>query len=404
MPIILDSKKFYEKLDELKKDISRLEDKINFVSAGNQESVRSNSNIAFESEYKKLKRVYDAFADEQSKRLFSARMHLSLNDDWRFFYDELIEINRDIKKDDFISLIKKNKMVQKNKFILYGTQHVAKMMYDVFAKYNIKFSAICKEDDGFLFGEGRYISENTAFGVPLISEDELVKNHQDAKVILGIQLDYYAYHSLIKKGCRAENLYLLHLNTGLEYFDEDIFTPGENEVFVDGGVLDLETSINFVKWCKGKYDAIYAFEPDPACYSKCLEILKSGKLDAKKCRIQNVGLWSEPATLSFESDGAISRIDNSGSVKIAVTSLDEALKNVNNVTFIKLDIEGAELEALKGAKNIIAKFRPRLAVCIYHKWEDFLDIPVYIQSLVPDYKFYIRHYSTSVAETVLYCV
>ena len=181
--------------------------------------------------------------------------------------------------------------------------------------------------------------------------------------------------------------------------------PRENEVFVDGGVLDLSTSVNFVKWCKGNYDAIYAFEPDEVCYNNCVETLKhSLTLDSKKCHIQNVGLWSESTTLSFESDGAISRVEESGSVKIVVTSLDEALRNANNVTFIKMDIEGAELEALKGAKNIISRYRPRIAVSIYHKWEDCIDIPLYVQSLVPDYKFYIRHYSTSVAETVLYCV
>lgn len=69
-----------------------------------------------------------------------------------------------------------------------------------------------------------------------------------------------------------------------------------------------------------------------------------------------------------------------------------------------MDIEGAELQGLKGAKNIIVKNRPKLAICIYHKPEDILEIPLYLQSIVPDYKFYIRYYSNHDIETVLYAV
>jgi len=74
------------------------------------------------------------------------------------------------------------------------------------------------------------------------------------------------------------------------------------------------------------------------------------------------------------------------------------------VTYIKMDIEGAELNALKGAANTIKKNKPRLAICVYHKPEDILEIPVFLSELVPSYQFYLRHHSQYYIETVLYAV
>ena len=71
---------------------------------------------------------------------------------------------------------------------------------------------------------------------------------------------------------------------------------------------------------------------------------------------------------------------------------------------IKLDVEGAELESLKGAEKTILRDKPKLAVCIYHKPEDLTQIPLYIKNLVPEYKLYIRHHSNRFTETVLYAV
>ena len=71
---------------------------------------------------------------------------------------------------------------------------------------------------------------------------------------------------------------------------------------------------------------------------------------------------------------------------------------------IKMDIEGSELEALKGSKKVIQRDKPRLAICIYHKPEDMTEIPLYIKELVPEYKLYIRHHSNAGTETVLYAV
>lgn len=74
------------------------------------------------------------------------------------------------------------------------------------------------------------------------------------------------------------------------------------------------------------------------------------------------------------------------------------------VTFIKMDIEGAEYNALLGCKKIIREQKPKLAICIYHKPEDIIEIPELILSINKEYQFYIRHYSTTWAETILYAL
>lgn len=74
------------------------------------------------------------------------------------------------------------------------------------------------------------------------------------------------------------------------------------------------------------------------------------------------------------------------------------------MTFIKMDIEGAELEALHGCRDTIIKYRPKLAICVYHKPEDIIEIPSYIHEIVPEYKLYLRHHSKDLSETVLYAL
>ena len=90
-------------------------------------------------------------------------------------------------------------------------------------------------------------------------------------------------------------------------------------------------------------------------------------------------------------------------IVINVISIDEKL-NGNPVSVIKMDIEGSELEALKGAERTIKKFKHGLAICVYHKPEDIIEIPSKILELNPDYKLYLCHYSYVDTETVLYAI
>ena len=100
----------------------------------------------------------------------------------------------------------------------------------------------------------------------------------------------------------------------------------------------------------------------------------------------------------------MSSISEDGSTVIETRTIDSSVDSRERITFIKMDVEGAELQSLMGAQNTIQRYRPKLAICIYHKREDMTQIPLYIKSLIPDYKLYVRHYSNNVNETVLYAV
>jgi hypothetical protein len=69
-----------------------------------------------------------------------------------------------------------------------------------------------------------------------------------------------------------------------------------------------------------------------------------------------------------------------------------------------MDIEGSELEALKGAKGILTKYKPKLAICLYHKTNDFVEIPLFLKEIVPDYKLHVRHHACGYLDTVLYAI
>ena len=188
---------------------------------------------------------------------------------------------------------------------------------------------------------------------------------------------------------------------GEQYFDLPALKSIENEVFIDAGALQGDSIEGFLKFCNGQYKHIYSFEPEQKNYNILCE-------NVKKWNVENVtlipkGLYNRNCVLSFSEKSQ--RIDENGNIKVPVTTLDDYLDVSETVTFIKMDIEGAELEALFGAANIIKRCKPRLAICIYHKpTEDFINIPAYLLKLVPQYKFYVRHYSYSLGDTILYAV
>ena len=186
-----------------------------------------------------------------------------------------------------------------------------------------------------------------------------------------------------------------------QYFVKDLVSLSDNEVFIDCGAYDGDTMKDFIKASGGKYQSIICFEPVEE-YHKRLE--KHGK--GKAVTAIRAGVYKESKTLSFNAEGGKGSAITTGTdhaIYIPVRAIDD-VPECKNATFIKMDVEGAELDALRGAKETILRNHPKLAICIYHYHRDFVEIPKWIHSLVPEYKLYIRHHSFSVNETVLYAI
>lgn len=184
---------------------------------------------------------------------------------------------------------------------------------------------------------------------------------------------------------------------GGTYFN-NIFTFGIDEVMIDCGAFTGDTALMFAKHCPN-YQKIYAFEPDNAIFNQLIENTKELKITTI-----NKGVFSKTSTLSFDiEDCGCSNFNKDGKIQIKVETIDNLLKQEKEViTLIKMDIEGSELEALKGASETIRKYKPKLAICVYHKANDLIEIPKYIKSLHQDYKFFLRNHQMVPEDTVLY--
>lgn len=186
-----------------------------------------------------------------------------------------------------------------------------------------------------------------------------------------------------------------------QYFD--VFEPRDDEIIVDAGAYDGTTALRFLQWGAGKVKKIYSFEFDHENAEKCEENLKPY---GDKVTLIKKGTWDKDETIYLNADSMNGSSGSSvntrkGSIEAHLTSIDNAVQG-EKVTFIKMDIEGSELKSLIGARNTIISNKPRLAICAYHKDTDLYELPEYLLSLVPEYKFYLRHYSSTTWETVLY--
>ncbi len=186
----------------------------------------------------------------------------------------------------------------------------------------------------------------------------------------------------------------------LQYFDPSLIKTTPHEVFVDAGAYAGDTVEAFLKKADDKYDRIIALEPDDINFRKLVE--KYGSRRNINC--YPVGVAEKDGEVHFSASGDwTSSVDTEGDITIPVRSIDSLLDG-SPVTFLKADIEGMEKEMLRGAEHSIRRYRPKIAIAVYHKKEDIFEIPLMLHKYNPEYKFYLRHYTEMPIDSVLYAI
>jgi len=370
-------------------------------------------------DYAKIRAFYNKLEDEESRVIFHYRLNYLITGDRKHLYDMTVETNRlfhPAKIVRNINVLLNNAEQYTQGAIVYSlgenTEHCIRLLRDK----QINVSAICDiryqkwQPDGYL-------------GVHVISPEELFANNEYKNCAIVMSNAVWQQENcdtLIANGFSENNIFVIEGQYNFtnypylpSYFQQEFITLDDNETYVDIGCYNGYTIRQFHDACKGKYNAIYGFEPHPENYKKTTEAAK--EMGLKNAYIFQKGAWSSEGEQSFISgygsgvntEGA--RITGHGDLTVQTTTIDKALADVD-ITLMKMDIEGAELEALKGADKTIRRCKPKLAVCIYHKPEDILEIPLHLYSLMPDYRYYIRHHNSirktgnQSHDTVIYAV
>lgn len=188
----------------------------------------------------------------------------------------------------------------------------------------------------------------------------------------------------------------------------DFINPEKIKTVISAGVAEGFSTISFLNSFTN-LEKIYAFEP----------LYNQFKLEQNDEIIKNSGKVEMVEKALFDKSGKTNIILNAASSRlntyltsdenptVDTISIDEFVKekNIEKIDFIKMDIEGVELQALKGAEKTIIKHRPYLAICIYHHYNDLFDIPFYLAEILSDYSLEVWHYSMfNNEESVLYAM
>jgi len=210
----------------------------------------------------------------------------------------------------------------------------------------------------------------------------------------------YVLDRIIKfrKTFNTYHLYKISEPNYAQWFDPNILMKNVNHIYIDGGGYDGDTVKKFIEYNK-KYKKIYYFEPDNYLYSKAKRSLKQ----YKNVYIYNIGLSDKKGVQSFLATGGTEgRFTQEEDHLVNIDSIDNVVND--KATLIKLDVEGLEADAIKGARSQIKMNSPFLAVAAYHKASDLWSIPFQIDTLNNNYRFKLRHYTQVAYETVLYAV
>lgn len=293
-----------------------------------------------------------------------------------------------------------------------------------FMGYKVKkYSEVCSEEDDFVivlaFAAGydsliekveNMAKEHTLYapdvpieGGGLFTYEYCLEHAEELEEVYSSLADDYSrkvFAGVIDFRISGKIEYLKKVTTPKSEVYEDIIKPDGREVYIDLGAYNGDTISEYIEASGGKYGKIYALEPDSRNYRKLLKTTEG----MENIYAYNCAVWECDTELMFaDRSGRQSSVSSTGKPK-AARSVDSVLAG-ERADIIKMDVEGAEEEALKGAVSAIEEYKPKLMISLYHRNRDIFYLPLMIKRMNPEYRLFIRHQPYIPAwETNLYAI
>lgn len=356
---------------------------------------------------KKLQELRSLLQDELSRQVFDARLLCDIAPTFThsLWLDSLRGGLRPADaapdwKEIFSSASKEGK-----KLVLYGSGISGQRLARYLLEDGIDFYAFV--------GRSAAAYPDGIMGKPVFPPNWLFSQGDDVRVVISASFNNSCRE--IEENLKAHNFPQSHVlpyfaplsPDARQYFDfPQLYRKGA--AFIDGGCFDGKDSLSFDEFAGGGYSKIYAFEPDPANCARCKEFLRQHGV--RNAEVFQAGLSDRDGFVSFVAKGS----DNSFIIdkndmpynkmqvqEIQIRSIDSVAGD-EPVGFIKMDIEGSEFDALRGAERVIRRDAPLIAVSVDHRFGDMPAIMQYLYELVPGYRFWLRQYACLSMDTVLY--
>lgn len=223
-----------------------------------------------------------------------------------------------------------------------------------------------------------------------ILQDETSRRELREQVLWRYRLDY----SLLSSPLDGQHT----------YFPLDLLQRLEDEVFVDCGSFDGDSFRSFAAHWDGKFKHAFLFEPDPGNRNALAATIDRMRVASRATIMPYaVGNVNGPVSFSCSSSAGSHMTTGANDSKLECRKLDD-IEWPLRPTYIKMDIESAEPEALRGAAGILRRDRPVLAVCTYHRSQHLWQIPNLVHSILPEYRIFARRYAEECWESVCYAV
>lgn len=270
--------------------------------------------------------------------------------------------------------------------------------------YQKLYDAGCKNVVDYTFFRRCFtLFKNERYNAPSCSDVDLMVEHQGDINSVYEQLDddlsKDVFAQIVKFRLLDDSISIPTMEQDQQYFEAEFYVSDKNAVFVDCGAYNGISAKTFFRVNGEKFDGYYGIEPDHNNFTELEKYANSLPDNIKhKFHIYEKALWEDETKINlYELAGPGSFVANDIGVKSVPTVTVDKLVSHECVTFIKMNIEGSEKEALYGAKNTIVNYRPRLAIAGYHRTDDLWKIPLIIKEYCPDYSLHLRSYMNHIS-------